>query len=327
MHPKFKPQFLRLVALDHLLQKGGKVNAGTILALPEYEDLHRKTVLRDIEYMRDQIGAPIAYHKNRKSYYYTDPNYSFSAVNLDEGELFAIMIAGKVLEQYRSTPLYQGLKDAYDKILGFLPKNVVMAPTSVPARYSFFFPPASRFLQDVWDAISKAMWEDRRVLLHYKVPRRSKALERRVDPYQLVNHGGAWYLIGHDHYKGEIRTFALSRAEKAEVLDEEFDMPDDFDLGEYMGAHFGIMWGKKEYRVRLCFAAELAPYVVEREWHPTQEFTERRDGSVELAFKVNDLVEVRRWVLSWGRGVEVKGPRELRDMVRDEAKALVRANS
>ena len=45
-----------------------------------------------------------------------------------------------------------------------------------------------------------------------------------------------------------------------------------------------------------------------------------------LKAKVNDLFEVRRWVLSWGAGAEVLGPKELRDGVRKDAAAVARAN-
>jgi proteasome accessory factor B len=328
MAKKFKPQFRRLMVIDHALRRQEKVNCATLLAHPEYEAIKsRKTPLRDIEYLRYDIGAPIEYDDSRKSYYYTDPNYSFAGINLDAGELFSIMIAQKVLEQYRNTPLHGILEGAFEKIRDMLPDKVAIAPSQLGARYSFFFPPATLFRPKVWDAVTLGLAEDRILCIEYTVPGRKDAMPRQVDPYHLVNHGGAWYLVGFCHVREGIRTFALSRIEKAVVLDEVFLLPDGFDLHGYMGDHFGIMWGDREYNVKLCFEPWCRQYVVEREWHPTQKITQRQDGSVILAFKANQLIEVERWVLSWGRGVRVLGPKKLREMVLHDAKGMVEMNS
>ena len=93
-----------------------------------------------------------------------------------------------------------------------------------------------------------------------------------------------------------------------------------------MGTCFGMRRGLKEVAVRLRFAKIYAPYVLEREWHPTQVVKTRRDGSLDLSLTVNDLLEVKRWVLSWGAGVEVLAPRELRREVREDAMGTARMN-
>jgi proteasome accessory factor B len=58
----------------------------------------------------------------------------------------------------------------------------------------------------------------------------------------------------------------------------------------------------------LLFTAEVAPWVVEREWHPSQRLRKRKTGEIEMSFKTTGLFEVLRWVLSWGSAVEVLAP-------------------
>ena len=61
MPKKEKPLWRRLLAIDRVLRKGGHVTCGTILELPECEGYNRKTVLRDVEYLRDTLkGAGCA---------------------------------------------------------------------------------------------------------------------------------------------------------------------------------------------------------------------------------------------------------------------------
>jgi predicted DNA-binding transcriptional regulator YafY len=57
----------------------------------------------------------------------------------------------------------------------------------------------------------------------------ASASARDVDPYGLVFHAGRWYLAGHDHRSGEIRTFRLDRIGTVDVRDATFDPPPDFD--------------------------------------------------------------------------------------------------
>lgn len=326
MPAKFKPQFKRLMALDRELRKGGRVNARRLLALPEYQEMSRKTVLRDIEYLRYQLEAPIEYDASRKSYYYTSREYFLPAVPLEESDFFSILIAEKVLEQYENTPLYDRLRATFEKLGDLLPGRVSVAPGAVGCRYSFFFPPRSFLDPAVWDELSRGLSADRTVRLAYRAAGADAPKTRDIDPYVLASYGGAWYVIGRCHTAGDVRTFALSRVEQARVLDRGFDLPEGFDPETMMGRHFGIVWGEEEHEVRLRFAARHAVYVLERAWHPTQELRQRSDGSVEMTLRVNALVELRRWILSWGEGVEVISPPELRERVHAEARGLARDN-
>jgi proteasome accessory factor B len=326
MPKKEKPLWRRLLAIDRELRKGGRVTCATILELPECEGYNRKTVLRDIEYLRDTLRAPIEYDPRERSYRYTKPGFFLKAVPLDEGDLFAVMIAEKVLDQYRGTPLFGRLDETFERIRGYLPERVRVSREALEGRLAFFFPPAARYRPEVWDAVAAGIARDRTVRIEHATPGRDRPIERDVDPYFAVSHAGAWYLIGYCRTKKEIRTFAFSRISSAKVLEDAFEMPADFDLDAYMGPRFGIMRGDREHTVRLRFSPALAPFVLERDWHPTQKAAKRRDGSADLSFKVNDLFEVRRWVLSWGAGAEVLGPKELRESVRREAAETAKAN-
>jgi predicted DNA-binding transcriptional regulator YafY len=53
--------------------------------------------------------------------------------------------------------------------------------------------------------------------------------QRDLDPYGLVFHHGRWYVTGHDHASGSVRTFRLDRIAAARPTAGAFDVPAGFD--------------------------------------------------------------------------------------------------
>ena len=61
----------------------------------------------------------------------------------------------------------------------------------------------------------------------------------------------------------------------------------------------------------------------EKRGHDSQELRELRGGGVELRLKLSSLVEIERWVLSWGGNATVVRPKELVESVRRDAYATI----
>ena len=68
-----KTQYKRLLELDKKIRAGEFPNRSTFSQ--EWE-VSIKTVGRDIEYMRDQLNAPIEFDKQKNGYFYTDLSWS-----------------------------------------------------------------------------------------------------------------------------------------------------------------------------------------------------------------------------------------------------------
>lgn len=67
----FREQLTTIKRLDSLIGRKATGDAGR---LAQKLDLSKASVYRYLDTMKD-LGAPIAYCKQRKSYYYTDPDY------------------------------------------------------------------------------------------------------------------------------------------------------------------------------------------------------------------------------------------------------------
>jgi proteasome accessory factor C len=65
--------------------------------------------------------------------------------------------------------------------------------------------------------------------LHYYKENEDKFVERRVEPYQLVNGPEGWYLGCYDIGRSDTRHFRLDRMKEANMTDEEFEPREGID--------------------------------------------------------------------------------------------------
>ena len=63
-----------------------------------------RTVMRDVDFMRDRLNLPIEFNPHRNGYYYTEPVEQFPQLPFSEAEVFALLVAHKAVAQYRGTP-------------------------------------------------------------------------------------------------------------------------------------------------------------------------------------------------------------------------------
>ena len=312
---KYKPQHSRLLFIDRKIREQRYPNCAS---LAEEWEVSGKTIQRDIDYLRDQLNAPVAYDRLKHGFFYTEPNFSLPAISISESDLFSVCVAQVILGQFRNTPLFNKLSSVFEKIRDSLPDKTAVNPAWMDERILVFPEPATRVNAAVWDVLAKAIRDNRRVSIAYAPPagKGAEASQRKVDPYYLASYKGEWYLSSYCHLRKSIRTFGVSRIRKAEILDEPFSMPAKMTKQRMFGDQFGIIWKDKFEKVRIRFSPAVAPYIRERQWHPLQKINDLRAGGLIIEFTTNHLNEVKDWALSWGPNATVLGPPALLEKVR-----------
>ena len=175
------------------------------------------------------------------------------------------------------------------------------------------------------EEIHRALAERRTLRMRYYSLGRDAETDRLVDPYHVTLFGGGLYLVGHCHLRRDVRIFAVERIRSASALRETFAMPADFDAEAYLRGAWGIVRGDL-VAVRAVFARAVAPHIRGRLWHASQELRELPGGRLEMRTTVADTLEVRRWLMCFGTGVEVLAPPALREAIRREAEAVALAS-
>jgi predicted DNA-binding transcriptional regulator YafY len=304
----------RIAAFDRAVRAGEFPNAGTIARKFE---VCRRTLQRDIEFLRDRLGAPLVFDEKRQGYAYSDPSFRLPTVPMSEGELLALALAERVLRQFRGTPYAPDLARAFRKITDGLTDRVTVDLGELADTYSFRTTGPEEFDPETFGALAAAVRDRRRIVLRYWTASREEETSRAVDPYHLACVDGHWYLIAFCHFRDGVRMFAPSRIRSLESTDATFEIPGDFRVDEYLDRSFCVLRGASDevYRIRLRFTGEAAKYVRGRTWHRSQTMEDLADGGLILGLEVSHLREIERWVLSWGPACTVIEPEELRDRV------------
>ena len=138
----------------------------------------------------------------------------------------------------------------------------------------------------------------------------------QIDPYRLVYAQGSLYLFAYVALYQQVRTFAVERIQQLTPLDETFTPVEDVTEAAWPHS-LGIYHGKPE-QVQLEFASEIAPYVQERTWHPSQTTTLRKNGALALTMNVSLDNSLQNWIRSFGSSVRVISPQTLIDNITDD---------
>ncbi|MGA2801328.1 MAG: WYL domain-containing transcriptional regulator [Verrucomicrobiota bacterium] len=316
-----RPPLERMLRIHQALQSGKFPNAST---LAREIEVATKTIHRDIEFMRDRLGLPVEFNPGKNGYHYTEEVSAFPNIQITEGELFALVVAEKALQQYRGTSFEKPILSAIQKMEQSLPDTISLNLADVGQAISFRTRAEPILNFEIFDTLARAAAHRQQIELAYRKPGRKETEPRFVDPYHLANINGEWYLFAYDHARKDIRTFVPARVQSVKLTGKTFERPQKFSLEKRLRDSFGVHSGEGEHEVVIRFNARAADYVREKKWHESQQLRELKGGGVELRMKLSSLAEIERWVLSWGGDAIVAKPRELIKAVQHSAKRILR---
>jgi proteasome accessory factor C len=138
---------------------------------------------------------------------------------------------------------------------------------------------------------------------------RGRRGRRGVDPYGLINHLGAWYLVGRCHEHDEPRLFKCERIARVWPRADRFEVPHDFDLARFQRDRLRLPTVRRG-SVTLRFSGEAA--VQAAAWPEAR----RVGDEVEVALSMAPNEWLVGWILGFGADVTVLAPKELRETVR-----------
>jgi proteasome accessory factor B len=315
-----RPPLERMLRIHQALQAGQYPNATRLSAQLEVSS---KSVHRDLEFMRDRLGLPLEYDAVRRGYHYTEEVSGFPTLQITEGELFALLVAERALQQYRGTHFERPLASAFKKLAASLPDTVSINLADWEETISFRTSAEPILDLGRFHLLATATAQRRQVRLEYRKAGQRGLEPRFVDPYHLANINGEWYLFGYCHLRKDVRTFAPARIQKVELTGKRFARGRHFSLARRLRDSFGVISGSGEHEVVVRFAAAVADYMREKRWHASQELRELPDGEVELRFRLSSLTEIQRWILNWGANARAIRPPELVAAIRHEAERLL----
>ncbi len=285
-------------------------------------EVSSKTIQRDLDFMRDRLGLPIEYDQLHFGFYYTEPVTSFPSIEVSEGEIIALFVAEKALAQYKGTTFERPLKSAFKKISDGMREKISFTWDTFDEGISFRSTGIGIPDLALFETLSKAVLASNEVEFEYQKLNGRSHEKRRVQPYHLGCVENQWYLFGFDLDRKQIRTFALPRMKNALSTRKRFARPANFSIGDFLSESFTVFKGHDVHKVRVRFDRFASRLVRERLWHESQTVKELANGEMELSLKLGSLVEIERWVLSWGEHARVLEPKALAAKIREISRSV-----
>jgi predicted DNA-binding transcriptional regulator YafY len=285
-----------------------------------------RTIEKDLNEMRHNESlayfAPIKYDAYHKGYFYEDENYSIDRLPLGEEDMMAIDLAAQVLEQYKHIDIFSGFKPVVEKLAESLKLRQKTKDTPEMMNYIHFehkaYVQGGIYLQDVLHAIQNNF----QVSIQYLKFNQAEGKTYLLNPYVLKEYQGLWYVLGMLSDSQEIRTFALDRIKKMEVLSSVFVRDLSFDYRAYFNEVIGITHQNHAtpVEVKLVCAASLTPYLQLLPLHFSQQF----ENATHLTVHLIPNHEFFMKVLSYGEDLQVIEPKFVKDKIGSTLKAMIK---
>ncbi|TQE98237.1 MAG: WYL domain-containing protein [Spiribacter salinus] len=164
---------------------------------------------------------------------------------------------------------------------------------------------------------------DRRCLnITYRSRSKGHVKDHRIHPLALVFREPVTYLLATIEPHQDVLHLAVHRIEAAKLTDQSARDPEDgFDLDRI------IRDGAFDYpegdviALELRVSPELAYHLHEARLSEDQSMQPETDGTARVTATVRDTARLKWWLLGLGAGVEVIGPKVLRDAIAQELDA------
>ena len=288
-------------------------------------EYHWRTVYRDLEALQ-LAGFPIYTDRveGKNLWSVLDSARHNIPIPLNLTELMALYFSRGMMTVLKDTVFYESLESFFKKIKATLPAETIQYLEKIEESFEVGSKPYKQYdqLRETINRISDATINRRIIEIDYFTMSRKEKTRRKVAPYKIWLFDGAFYLVGNCGLREDIRIFALDRIKSLELLDETFEMPEDFKVEDFMRTSFGVFHGKPQ-KVRIRFAADVAGYISEKIWHDTQKIVPQNDGSLIFEARVAGTDEIKFWLMTWGSKAQVLSPAALRDEIISEAEAML----
>ncbi|MDC8014334.1 helix-turn-helix transcriptional regulator [Tahibacter soli] len=306
----------RVLAVLELLQAHSRLS-GSELARRINVDV--RTLRRYIKVLED-IGIPITAERGRYGAYSLVAGFKLPPMMFSDDEALAISIG---LMAARGL----GLADAAPAVASAQAKIERVMPPTLKKRVRAVDETVTLDLRGARSAgnnaallqLSSAAQSRRRVHFDYRAADGADSA-REFDAYGLTFRTGHWYVVGHCHLRGGLRSFRLDRIGEVRPLDKSFGRPEGFDAAAHLSFSIATLPRATAVEVRLKTDLAGAQY----EFIGDIGVFDATDAGVVLRTRTDDLDWFARQLARLSCEFEIVSPPELADALARRAQSLAR---
>jgi predicted DNA-binding transcriptional regulator YafY len=284
--------------------------------LSEKFEISRRQALRDIEFMKDRIKAPIEYCPKNRGYYFSDKTFELPIPRITEKEIIGWVIAERLAGTIPCIQIREEINSYIKKTFQMIGLDLDELAEKVSIKNIRYNKVESPIFEKVIQGLSTKHKLEIKYLAKYK---KAESI-RIVNPLHLLLYQGNWHLFAFCEKQGEIRNFELSGIKDVRILNDPIREDRKRDIGKIIEENYGIFIhenSEDKVDVVLKFNKDVKEIIKNQVWFPLQKLEEKEDGSVFLTFPVSDFREIESDILRYGYNIEVLQPPQLRERIKD----------
>ena len=316
-----KNRIFRIIKIMMLLNE--PYNKWNAKKIADYFDISIRTFHRDKSLM-EELGIPIYYDHNLKAYRILD-NFRLKSPDLDAEETEAVFLAAKEY-QNRNFPMKVELESALAKIFNSLPEYLKGSIGTYIKNYEIISDPFVKLEkhQQKFKKIKEAMSSNLKIRVKYYSMRSDEIRERKLNCYNLFFNSGAPYLSAYCHLREETRFFRIDRIKEIKILEEQYQIPENYSLDDELAAAWGVEQGEEEFDLKIKFSGRAARFVPEYHLSDKQNIERINENEIIFSIKTSSKEEIKSWILGFGSNAEILEPEKLRKEVETEVKNILK---
>ena len=301
----------RLFGYLLLLQSRGLVRARD---LAERFEVSERTVYRDVQAL-SEVGVPVVSLPGEG--YRLSEGYYLPPIAFSPDEARALSVAISMMTGLTAPGRTKdAARTALEKVRAVLPAETLQDLATLESMFRFY--PLDNPPLDLEDdkllQLEHAIHGRRLVHLRYHSYSGNEVSDRDVEPLELLLLDRVWILAAYCRLRQAPRAFRLDRIDAFDVLDQRFR-----PRGEVVESSH-----PSGAKVVVRFAPEVARWIRERQhFSYAGDLKTEEDGAVVMLYRPSGFREIEGWLLSWGDGMEVLAPAELRGRLATAAAKIL----
>ena len=298
----------RLTAILIQLQSKRVVKAQEIA---DRFEISLRTVYRDIRAL-EEAGVPIGAEAGI-GYFLED--YHLPPVMFSNEEASALLFGAKLVSKMGDESLNESFESALYKIKSVLKRSEKEHLEDLDSRVAVLNRRRQQpFSEHLLNQIQQAIVRQHVLLIDYVSNYQPQATQREIEPIGLVYYNSHWHLIGYCRLRGDYRDFRTDRIQQLVNTEKFFQKQNLLTLQAYLGR----LRVQEELEETVVWVHRGAAVFMQEQKYSWGFISEETQGKyVRMTFMTQYYEGIGRWLLSYGKHINVEGPQKLKDTMRD----------
>lgn len=271
-----------------------------------------------------EAGYPISCVRGPAGGYYLSKKVMFPSLQLNDEEKKALFEGYKYLQARNDFMYEKNFSEAMEKIASSIMQVKPLQNTFIANHYPLAMD--QKEIEKRYFALLECISTTTIIDIEY-LSLKNEITNRSLHPYKLFMYNNAWFILGYDEARKDIRYFKLNRILSFNITKRSFfSIPKTFNERDYID-EFGMKNNGEWYPIKLKLTGNFAMLVNERIYGKNQTIELIDQKTAILSVEMQNKDDVVSFVMKFRDKCEILEPEWLKKEVIKVCKKIVEINS